>query len=368
MLARAGFRWVRMDFVWDAMEREKGVFDFSLWDRLMAALDAHHMRAVFILDYGNRHYDGGLSSASDAGREAFARWAVAAVHHFRNRGILWEMYNEPNTGFWKPKSDVKQYAKLAVAVGKALHESEPNELYIGPAVAGIDFAFLEECFKAGTLNYWRGVSVHPYRQEGPETVAADYTRLRKLIDQYAPKGKAIPILSGEWGYSSGARKYDEGTQGKYLPRQWLTNLANGVPLSIWYDWHDDGPDYNEPEHNFGTVHHAYLKGQTPVYQPKPAYLAAKTLTHVLDGYRFEKRLPVGTPHDYVMAFVRGNDVRLVAWTTDAAPRTVVSIAPGRYMATGHTGEARPPLVADAKGLSLILTERPSYLLLERSSN
>jgi hypothetical protein len=369
MLARAGFRWVRMDFVWDAMEREKGVFDFSLWDRLMAALDAHHMRAVFILDYGNRYYDGGLSPASDAGREAFARWTVAAVHHFRNRGILWEMYNEPNTGFWKPKSDVKQYAKLAVAVGKALHEAEPNELYIGPAVAGIDFAFLEECFKAGTLNYWRGVSVHPYRQEGPETVAADYTRLRKLIDQYAPKGKAIPILSGEWGYSSGARKYDEGTQGKYLPRQWLTNLANGVPLSIWYDWHDDGPDYNEPEHNFGTVHHAYLKGQTPVYQPKPAYLAAQTLSRLLQGYCFQKRLPVGTPHDYVMAFVRGNDVRLVAWTTDAAPRTVVvPVAPGRYMATGHTGEARPPLVADAKGLSLILTDAPSYLLLERPSH
>jgi hypothetical protein len=112
-----------------------------------------------------------------------------------------------------------------------------------------------------------------------------------------------------------------------------------------------------------------LKGQTPVYQPKPAYLAAQTLSRLLQGYCFQKRLPVGTPHDYVMAFVRGNDVRLVAWTTDAAPRTVVvPVAPGRYMATGHTGEARPPLVADAKGLSLILTDAPSYLLLERPSH
>ena len=44
------------------------------------------------------------------------------------------MYNEPNIGFWKPKPDVKQYVKLALAVGKALREAEPGELYIGPAV------------------------------------------------------------------------------------------------------------------------------------------------------------------------------------------------------------------------------------------
>jgi len=376
MLAGAGFRWVRMDFVWDAMEREKGVYDFSAWDRLMAALDAHHIRAVFILDYSNRHYDNGQSPASDAGREAFARWAVAAAHHFRNRGILWEMYNEPNTGFWKPKSDVKQYAKLAVAVGKALREAEPNELYIGPAVAGIDFAFLEECFKAGTLNYWRGVSVHPYRQEDPETVAADYARLRKLIDQYAPQEKTIPILSGEWGYSSAwkntaQKDIGEAGQGKILSRELLTNLANGVLLSIWYDWHDDGLDAKDPECHFGTVRHAYSPGKTPVYEPKPAYLAAQTLSRLLQGYRFQKRLPVGTPHDYVMAFAGGkdHDVRLAAWTTDAAPRTVVvPIAPGRYTVTGHTGETRPPVVAGAKGLSLVLTDAPSYLVLERPNH
>jgi len=40
------------------------------------------------------------------------RWAVAAAHHFRNRGVLWEMYNEPNIGFWKPKPNVDDYIAL----------------------------------------------------------------------------------------------------------------------------------------------------------------------------------------------------------------------------------------------------------------
>jgi hypothetical protein len=368
MLAGAGFRWIRMDFGWNETEREKGVYDFAAYDRLVAALDAHKLRAILILGYSNPHYDKGESPTSDQGRRAFARWAAAAAHRFRNRGVLWEMYNEPNAcpNFWKVDRN-EQYIKLALEVGKALREAEPGELYIGPALSGMiqdeDFSFLDACFKAGLLEYWSAVSVHPYRQDGPECVVPDYARTRRMIAQYAPKGKAVSILSGEWGYSSGARKYDEGTQGKYLPRQWLTNLANGVPLSIWYDWHDDGPDYKDPEHNFGTVHHAYLKGQTPVYQPKPAYLAAKTLTHVLDGYRFEKRLTVGGPDDYVMRFVRADEVRFVAWTTAAKPRMVViPVARGRYTVTGHTGKRLPALTADEKGLRLTVADAPIYLV------
>ena len=119
MLAAAGFRFVRMDFGWDATERDKGRYDFSAYDRLLAALEPHKIRAMLILDYSNRHYDQGLSPQSDEGRRAFARWAAAAAKHFRGRGVVWEMYNEPNIGFWRPKPDVQQYVKLALEVGKA---------------------------------------------------------------------------------------------------------------------------------------------------------------------------------------------------------------------------------------------------------
>src|SRR5260370_38226496 len=35
MIADAGFRWVRMDFKWDATERERNHYDFSEYDRLL---------------------------------------------------------------------------------------------------------------------------------------------------------------------------------------------------------------------------------------------------------------------------------------------------------------------------------------------
>ena len=362
-LAAGGFRWIRMDFSWDATEREKGKYDFSAYDRLMASLKPYHIRALFILDYSNRHYDGGLSPHTPEGRAAMARWAAAAAKHFRGQGILWEMYNEPNIGFWRPKPNVQEYISLALEVGKAIKAAAPGEIYIGPATSGMDFGFLEACFKSGLLNYWSAVSVHPYRGQPPETVSADYRRLRLLIAKYAPKGKSVPILSGEWGYSAVWHGMDEATQGRMLARQWLTNLMNRIPVSIWYDWHDDGPDPREPEHHFGTVRYPYREGQQPVYEPKPAYHAAETLTSNLSGFVFNKRLDVRNPDDYVLLFSRGNDVRLVVWTTSSQKHPVrIPASDGTFRLVNVTGGVHGFGQSTSGTLTIDATEDPVYVI------
>ena len=379
-LAAGGFRWVRMDFQWGGIEREKGAYDFSAFDHLLADLDRLKLRAYFILDYGNRLYDGELSPHTDEGRAAFCAFVAAAMKHFQGRGVVWEMWNESNIGFWKPKPNVDDYAKLALAVGKTIREVAPKELFVGPATSEVDLHFMEACFKAGCLEYWDAVSVHPYRHRTPETASDDYRAMRSLIHRYVPKEQVfdtvnkiklpatapmrlIPILSGEWGYSSGGwgEGYDEVRQGRYLPRQWLTNLSNDIPISIWYDWHDDGADHKEGEHNFGTVRHPYHQGQAEVYEPKPAYLAAKTLTTQLAGYRFSKRMALADD-EYVLLFAKGDQQRLVAWTTVDAPRTVtVPASKGRLRATGYLGAELPIIEAGADGLKLTLTSEPLYL-------
>lgn len=363
MMAAGGFTWVRMDYDWNQVEYEKGKYRFDAYDRLMAALEAHRMRPIFILDYVHRFYDDAQSPHSDEAIEAFARFAAASAKHFSGRGILWEMYNEPNIfPFWRPRPNVNDYIRLATAVGRAIRTAAPGEAYIGPATSTIDFAFLEACFKAGLLEYWDAVSVHPYRSAPPETVIPEYRRLRGMIRKSAPKGKNIPIISGEWGYSSVWGGMDPETQGKMLARQWLTNIVSGVPLSIWYDWHDDGPDPREPEHHFGTVLHPYKADASPVYDPKPAYLAAQTLASYLRGYRLSKRLVVGGNEHFVLVFRKGKDVRLAAWTTvPGGAEVLIPASPGRFEGTNHLGHAVGTLVATAQGLRVRLTDSPLYL-------
>lgn len=385
MISDGGFRWVRMDLKWDTTEKAAGRYDFADYDRLMAALDLQKLRALFILDYGNPLYDSGAPPRTDMARLAFARWAVAAAKHFAGRGVIWEIYNEPNHSiFWPPRPKPQEYVALALAVGRAFREAVPDEKLIGPATSEIDFDFLESCFKAGLLEYWSAVSIHPYRRNDPETAALDYCRVREMIRTYAPRGvqsskskrqspggagaepagtaKEIPIISSEWGYSSIWPGMSDEKQGQLLARAWLTNSANGILVSIWYDWRDDGSDANEAEHHFGTVSNSYHEGRESVYDTKPAYLAARTLSAFFDGYRFEKRLDAGDAGDYVLVFRKGNELRFAAWTTANRARSVVlPLTAGQYLTSLHTGPDAGVVTADEKGLAITLTAAPVYI-------
>ena len=79
LLHGAGFQWVRMDMTWSWTERAPGDYDFSAYDRLLASLESRQMRAVLILNYGHPAYENGQAPTLPATRQAFARWAAAAV-------------------------------------------------------------------------------------------------------------------------------------------------------------------------------------------------------------------------------------------------------------------------------------------------
>ncbi len=142
----------------------------------------------------------------------------------------------------------------------------------------------------------------------------------------------------------------------------MTNLANNIPLSIWYDWHDDGTDPNNPEHNFGTVRFPYYAGRNPVYDAKPAYQAAQTLTTLLAGTTFSDRLQLGRTDDYALAFSDGVNSRFVAWTTSTAHAATLALPPGYYDEVSYLGTDLGNVRVDSNGLTLTLTDGPVYLL------
>src|SRR5262245_60341379 len=95
-IAAAGFAAVRTDLFWHDVERERGRYDFSTYDGLMASLKRYALTPILILDYGNRLYDGGDAPRSDEARRAFARFAGAAAARYAGQGVIWEIWNEPN--------------------------------------------------------------------------------------------------------------------------------------------------------------------------------------------------------------------------------------------------------------------------------
>ncbi|MHB1457547.1 MAG: cellulase family glycosylhydrolase [Armatimonadota bacterium] len=305
MIQAAGFRFIRMDFAWGAIERVKGEYNFAEYDQLLDGLSKRNIRPIFILDYNNGLYEQTRGIQSEETRKAFANFAAAGAKRYAGRGVLWELWNEPNIGFWEPQPSLDAYMALAHLTIPMVKKADPSSIVIAPATSLIDLQFLEGCFKNGLLDMVDAISVHPYRQSHPETVEGEVRKLRALIVKYAPDHPDMPIISGEWGYSTAWFSFSDALQGKYLPRQFMINLSLGIPISIWYDWHDDGPDPKEPEHRFGTV--------TQDYTPKLSYKAMQALYKALNGMHFVKRLQSGSK-DYIMLFSDGMKHTIAAWT------------------------------------------------------
>lgn len=381
LIQAAGFKFVRMDFAWTAIERTKGQYDWHEYEQLLDNLDKRGLRPILILDYSHPLYEASVTCTNPMNNQlhtsiaapqhpdsiaAFVRWATAGVQHFRGRHVLWEIWNEPNIEFWSPHGDAQQYATLALAVCKSIRSTTPDATIIGPATSTLPWDFLETVFKAGALEYLDAVSVHPYRRPNrpPESAAEDFHKLRELIERYAPesrKGK-IPILSGEWGYSSFTKGVSVETQAAFAVRQQLSNLLEGVPLSIWYDWKNDGDEPKENEHNFGTV--------LPDLTPKPAYTAIQTMTRQLSGYRIARRFSVHSDQDYVLMLTSNNGPRkLVAWTIGEAHIVHLDIsgnAGTAFQIVSGKGETSSAKVDSGK-LAIELTQLPQYVTLGETS-
>ena len=376
MIQAAGFKFVRMDFSWPEIETKKGQYDWTGYEELLENLDRHDLGAILILDYSHPLYEKKVTAINPMDNKphetiaaprhrdsvaAFARWAAAGASHFRGRHVIWEIWNEPNIEFWSPKPDIGRYSVLALATAKAIRAADPDATIIGPATSEFPWDFLHAFFQSGILEYLDGVSVHPYRKNRPpETAAADFARLRALLDRCAPaarKGK-LPIVSGEWGYSTFTKGVSPETQAAFAVRQQLHNLWNGIPLSIWYDWMNDGSDPTEKEQNWGTV--------MPDLKPKPAYVALKTMTHELGGCRLTRRLALASPLDYVLVFDGSAGRKELAGWTIGEPHAVevaLSIAaPAGLVKVDSTG-ASTLAKTESGRLVFDLTASPQYVRL-----
>ena len=376
IIAAAGIRFIRTDFVWQATEYEKGKYDWSAYDELTGNLEKRGLRAMYILDYSNSLYeDSVLSRDPITGQEiwdiaapgskesisAYTRWAVAAAKRYRKNNIVWEIWNEPNTGFWKPAADVRQYTVLALRTCSAVKSEVPESILIGPATSKIPFPFLDSFLVSGVLRYLDGVSVHPYRDYTlpPESAADQYRQLRELISRNTPADReTIPIVSSEWGYASCPGGLTEKKQAEYAVRMQLANLLCGLPVSIWYDWKNDGENPEDFEQNCGIV--------TYDLNPKLAFKAINTLNRQLGDLYLAHRIETESPDDYILLFVSSKGVfRICAWTLNTPHSVSIGLMPshkGGITAADGYGKTYVPVVVQDE-LRVDLDELPKYITL-----
>lgn len=363
-IKKNGFKIIRDDILWNNVEKEEGVYDYKNngYDQYNMELKENGIRPYYILSYSNVNYETSNSVITNAGRKAYAKFVENTVKRYRNQNAIWEIWNEPNSSsFWNPTNkSAYYYVKLVKEASPKIQKHDPKSIIAAPALGEVNeitLKWLEEAFEEGLLDYIDVVSVHPYRAKEPESVIEDYKKIRSLIKKYTTR--EIPVISGEWGYSTGpafyGREVSEVVQTQYLVRMFLINQYQNIPISIWYDWKNDGVDKDNGEHNFG------LRNYDDSI-PKIASTGAKNLIKLLGEYKFSKRIELNSNNDYLLEFnnSKGN-VIYTYWTQiEDHPLEWPSNIQVNGRQIGMLGEQMGEI--DTKSSSVILSNSPAYLI------
>jgi len=366
-MQRAGIRYMRFDLFWHEVEKAKGVYVWGTFDRVILKLKRHGIKPILILDYGHKLYEpdgGGIHT--EEGRQGFANFAAAAVTRYNRQipGIIWEIWNEPNSNtFWKPKRNPDEFVALVKATAPAMRKADPTVTIVSGGILelfwSVTQAYLERCFELGLLKEVDGLGVHLYggtRNYYPERIIGELADLRKRMAAHGASAD-YPILNTEYGATlkeyAKARGLDparqELTRAEIYVRMYLLTLLENVRLNVSYEWRwRDGASGSALLNSDGS--------------PRVTYDAIATVNDQLNGYAFEKRINNFGKDDFVLVFKRGDQRKLAVWTTgEPHPVSVlVGISASSLGTIGMTGESGSVEVKNGK-LTASLTTSPMYI-------
>ncbi|MDX2275102.1 MAG: cellulase family glycosylhydrolase [Hyphomonadaceae bacterium] len=361
--ARAvGVQLVRTDLFWTQVETN-GAYDFSSFDELVGALDARDMRALLILDYGHPDHGGGGAVIEDEDRAAYVAYAGAAAAHFRGEPVIFEIWNEPDTGSYR-RFEPDQYARLARETVRGVRSVDRRAEIISGGLSWANHDYFGEMLEGLDRAPLNAIAIHPYRPGGPESAAQDFPELRSAIANQM--NAHTPLWVTEWGYSSvigggdGRAAPGRRRQGIMLARQMLTLWALRAPLTVWYEWRDRNPENapnwpTEGEFNFGVVD---AEGN-----PKPAHEAMRTFSGIAAGRRLTAVLQDLPPLAHAIRLEGRQDAVYAVWTEAlggrvvvTAPRNVLSVQNAFGAPLAYDGERRI-VVTEAEGPVYIRVRR-----------
>jgi hypothetical protein len=266
LAALLGVNSLRDEIYWDDIERVRGVLNLPLrlreLDLLYKESAQRGISPLIILNYGNRHYQGGGFPTEASSIEAFSAYVSWVVTRYRDSVNVFEIWNEWNNGIGLPKEirspgSPESYIQLLKSASAAVKHANPTAKVIGGAVAGFDEAWIVGFLKAGGMKYVDGFSVHPYvffdrKGSTPCHAIRNLDRLNDLVLQYV--GRSIPIYVTEIGWPThvGRSGVSDTKQTEYVSE--FVSLARNrswVKGVWWYELKDSGSNPLEPEHRFG---------------------------------------------------------------------------------------------------------------------
>lgn len=344
VLNELGVKWARVQTGWAKTEKVPGVYDFDWLDAIIDKLIERGVQPWLSVSYGNSLYtptataDGtGFPPVyTDIERQAWTAYVTALTQHYRDRIQHFEVWNEPDAGFFKPKPDPALYVQLVKATASAIRAEFPDAYLIGGALGvamhpgGLEFT--QSCLELGMADVIDAISYHGYKFLPEQYADQEFPAYLRLIRSYKPD---IAYWQGETGCPSkvppgngqalAEMTVSEEIQARWLTRRILIELGFDAAIVSYFNMGDFTKYLFGGELGYSS-HYGLIRMEDGL--PKPAYYAMQTLAsllhdplHVADGLT-SFRLQTGDDDNpisreqaasaYQVNLVRG-DVPVHAW-------------------------------------------------------
>lgn len=335
---------LRISFGWDAIETEKGKFEWLFWDDFVKmAVDDYGITLVPYICYTPQWISRGASDTlffwnyPPKDFNEFGVFMTHLVNRYKDRIKTWELWNEPDIEiYWQ--GSVKEFAEFIKVGADAVKKADPSSKVVLGGLA-YDPYFLLHLFRDNGLSpYIDIVNCHNYyetwHRHPIESITEYINEISDIIWRY---GNNQSLWMAEVGYSTfrkGARvseSYSAYYDYEHTPEYQAVELFKTLVLAVsteklsaitWYELKDLPPSEGVIGDN---DNNRFLGVAYPDWKDKPAAKSLEFFNSLFsDNYKsidneVTLNAPIGSDSRAHAFQMENGDIIVAAWLQTSIP-------------------------------------------------
>ncbi|NOY80622.1 MAG: hypothetical protein GXP31_06410 [Kiritimatiellaeota bacterium] len=366
LLDDIGARWTRVGTGWRYLEPKPGHPNEELWQRLdahIAGIADSGIAPIFLFAKVPKWAGPHHKRVAPQHWGDFRRFVRKCVSRYRKYVNVWEVMNEPYipTLFPGTLDEIMQWHRI---VREEVDRGDPGGLVIGPCLnTRNDYLFKEmrQLLEMGIGRLVDGISIHTYGGLEAAGFLEHFAKLRKLLDEF---GANKPLYITEQGLSVPEKLPLERIQARYFARMLLLCMQARVKVVIWHmmSWPQGA---SSEQRNFAVVR---ARKDLKQRAPRPAFVAAATLSSVLGNARFRRSVPGLGKTAVAQVYQTADGESVIALWDWGQPERRVQLDVGvpRVTVVDIVGARRTVQTTDGR-LELSISPDPVYILGAKSA-
>jgi len=162
LMKEAGVGWVRMDFLWEDIEPEKGKLNFEKYDYIVDLLTQNNIGILGLLSY-SASWAGPTWNAPPYEDESFVRYVSNVMERYKDKVKYWEIWNEPDDEqYWTPQDGMMRYTRLLKKVYLKAKQIYPDCKILNGGLSKAITLSLKKIYQNGGKGYFDVLAIHPF--------------------------------------------------------------------------------------------------------------------------------------------------------------------------------------------------------------